>query len=165
MFHLQQLVDLEKKIIQMVKEVGQFQLSHFRSIASHQIEDKGLNQLVSFVDKESEKTLLQQLTHCFPNAQFIGEENTSYHVSQSDWSWIVDPLDGTTNYLHGLPLFSISVALVYKNDPLIGVVHIPTLNETFHAVKNNGAYCNSEKILCSSVNLLSQSIIATGFPY
>lgn len=146
-------------------EVGQFQLSHFRSVTSQAVSDKGLNQLVSFVDKESELQLAKQLTSLFPEAGFIGEEDMASQASNSGWNWIVDPLDGTTNFLHGLPVFAISIALVHHLEPMAAVVFAPALNENFYAWHQGGAFLNGQPIKTTQVEKLSESLVATGFPY
>jgi myo-inositol-1(or 4)-monophosphatase len=146
-------------------EVGLFQMQHFRTVSSDSISDKGLNQLVSFVDIESEKMLVNGLRRLRPDAGFITEENTAPDSMQSAAMWIIDPLDGTTNYLHGLQVFCISVALMEDNEITAGVVHCPAMNETFTTFKGGGSFLNGNRFMVSKVNSLKSSLIATGFPY
>lgn len=155
------LQDLEN----ICRSAGDFQLQHFRSVGSDAIKDKGLNQLVSFVDVETEKLLVSQLGKLIPESSFITEENTVTVTSNSDYTWIIDPLDGTTNFLHGLAAFSISVALFNKQMPVAGVVYIPYWNEMFSAKIGNGALLNGQRIHTSDSRSLNDSLIATGFPY
>ena len=152
-------------IIDICHMVGVFQLKNLRSVSADAITDKGLNQLVSFVDVESEKMLVAKLAELRPDAGFITEENTAPAARENQTVWIIDPLDGTTNYLHGLQIFSISVALMEHGQLAAGVVYIPALGETFCAAKGCGAFLNNKPIKVSKTKNLSESLIATGFPY
>ena len=134
----------------------QFELTHVSS--------KGLNQLVSFVDIETEKFLVKGLSKIVPEAGFITEENTS-SVGEQTYNWIIDPLDGTTNFIHGVPVYSISVALAQGNELLVGAVYELGRKELFHAYLNGGAFLNGAAIHVSKCNQLSDSLMATGFPY
>ena len=154
-----------KQVLEVTADVGAFQVEHWNKVVASEIEEKTANQLVSFVDKESEKVLKQRLSNILPNSSFLGEESGSDEVEDSDFLWIVDPLDGTTNYLHGLPVFSISVALLKNGQPIIGVVECPVLNETFTAYLGGGAHLNGEPISVAKNKSLSNTLIATGFPY
>lgn len=145
--------------------VGEFQLSHWQSVKSTEIVDKGLNQLVSFVDRESEQQLMAGLLEILPGSTFIGEEFNPDSNLGTEPTWIVDPLDGTTNFLHGLPIFAVSVALWDSGDTQIGVVHAPAMRETFTAYRGGGAFLNGKKLILQGEVNLSQSLIATGFPY
>ncbi len=142
-----------------------FQLEHFGRIEQGQIADKGLNQLVSFVDVETEKILVSELGRLIPGSAFITEENTIEANREAEYVWIIDPLDGTTNFLHGLPAFSISVALMHRGEIIAGVVHVPVYQELFAAEKGKGSFLNDKPIQVSTATALSQSLLATGFPY
>jgi myo-inositol-1(or 4)-monophosphatase len=128
------------------------------------VEYKGTNDLVSYVDKTAEKILVEKLIRLIPEAGFITEENT-LSIRDKDYCWIIDPLDGTTNFIHGLNCYCVSVALMYKNELVLGVVHEVNSDECFYAWKDGGAYCNNKKLVVSSIDTLNQSLIATGFPY
>ncbi len=128
------------------------------------VEYKGTNDLVSYVDKTAEKILVDKLVLLIPDAGFITEENT-LSITAKEYCWIIDPLDGTTNFIHGLNCYCVSVALMYKNELVLGVVHEVNSDECFYAWKDGGAYCNDKKIVVSSIDSLNQSLIATGFPY
>jgi myo-inositol-1(or 4)-monophosphatase len=128
------------------------------------VEYKGTNDLVSYVDKTAERILVDKLFFLIPEAGFITEENT-LSINDKDYCWIIDPLDGTTNFIHGLNCFCVSVALMYKNEVVLGVVHEVVSDECFYAWKDGGAYCNNNKITVSSIADLNQSLVATGFPY
>ncbi|MBL7813270.1 MAG: inositol monophosphatase [Bacteroidetes bacterium] len=156
---------LTRSVIALCIETGQFQLQHFNEVEQGKVSDKGLNQLVSFVDVESEKKLIAGLSQLLPGSGFIAEENTAITIEDAEYCWIIDPLDGTTNYLHGLPVFCISVALRHGEQTVLGVVHAPALDETFHAIHGQGADLNGETITVSNVPDLKHSLLATGFPY
>lgn len=158
------LKDLCLKAADLAKKTGLFLLDENRNFDRSKIEHKAGSELVSYVDKETEKILVKGLSEIFPDAGFITEEAT-VKKEDKEYVWVIDPLDGTTNFLHALPEFSISIALVRNNEVLAGVVHEPSLNECFYAWKGGGAYCNGEKIRVSPVKSLAESLVATGFPY
>ena len=154
-----------KQVETLCVSVGQFQLQHWQSVKSQDILDKGLNQLVSFVDKESEQQLMDGLSEILPGSCFIGEEFNPDSTLGEQPTWIIDPLDGTTNFLHGLPVFAVSVALWHAGQIQLGVVHAPAMGETFIAYHGGGAYLNHKRLQLEGEVSLSQSLIATGFPY
>ena len=101
-----------------------------------------MNQLVSDVDVNSEKMLVEACTLALPEASFITEEGTVGQNKNAEYYWIIDPLDGTTNYLHGLAIYSISVALFHQGEPLLAWVYCPSMNQMFEAQKGHGAFLN-----------------------
>ncbi len=121
--------------------------------------------LVTNVDKSSEEKIISIIKKEFPDHCFLCEETGNALGKDPDYLWIIDPLDGTTNYAHNFPHFATSIGLYYKNKPLIGVVYDPFKKEMFHAVKGQGAFLNSERIKVSDINSLQKSLLATGFPY
>jgi len=153
-------------LLEPVKEVAnkaaQFIRKERENFTNDKIEIKGLNDLVSYVDKGAEKLIVEELKKLVLDAGFIVEENSA--SGKKDYNWIVDPLDGTTNFIHGIPCYAVSIALEYKGEILIGVVHEVSRNECFYAVKNMGAFLNGKSIHVSSNKTLSDSLIATGFP-
>lgn len=151
-------------LLETTKTCGEFQLQHFNKVMTDHVSDKGLNQLVSFVDVESEEMLVKACGS-LGEADFVTEENTAPAETGRRWRWIIDPLDGTTNFLHGLPVFSISLALQDNGQTVLGIVDCPALHETFWAVKGQGAWLNGKPISVSRVDNLKGSLIATGFPY
>lgn len=159
------LLKILEQVLKVTAKVGDFQLEHWNKVSNTDIEEKTANQLVSFVDKESEKILKEEMLKILPDSSFLGEESGSEEVEKSEFLWIVDPLDGTTNYLHGLPVFSISVALLKGGEPIVGVVDCPVLKETFSAVKGGGSFLNGAPITVAQNNNLTDTLIATGFPY
>jgi myo-inositol-1(or 4)-monophosphatase len=151
--------------VTLVKEAGIFIRTEAKNFDISKIEYKGRsNDLVSYVDKETEKILVKGLKKILPQAGFIGEEGAS-EEGQDGLQWVIDPLDGTTNFLHGMPSYSISVALIQNKTVLVGVVYEINLDECFYAWKEGGAFMNGNKISISRVNELKKSLIATGFPY
>ena len=145
--------------------VGAFQLEHWNRVKAEAVNDKSLNQLVSFVDQQSEQMLVDALLAAVPGSTVIGEESASNNRFITEYTWIIDPLDGTTNYLHGLPVFSISVALLHNGAPVIGIVDCPVLKERFTAIKGQRAFLNDTLIKVADNANLKDSLLATGFPY
>jgi len=129
-----------------------------------QVGYKGAVNLVSEMDLLSEKIIVYEIRKHYPNHSFLAEEKTSL-LKNSPYRWIVDPLDGTTNYTHGVPIFSVSIALEKKGEVILGVVYDPTRDELFVSKKGKGARLNGRKIHVSSTPTLSKSLLATGFPY
>ena len=121
--------------------------------------------LVTEADQESEQLIMEILHTRFPTHGFQGEEFGIQPIVNEDFNWVVDPLDGTTNYTHQFPFVSISIGLLYRNEPILGVIYNPIFEELFHGVKGNGAYLNNSKIQVSCVSNLSRSLLATGFAY
>jgi len=151
-------------VLDLVKEVGEYLASQLNTLSNDQIVTKGKMDFVTVVDKEAEKRLVKGLSKVLPESGFIAEEGTS--TKKGDiYNWIVDPLDGTTNYIHGVSPFCISVALQEKNELIFGVIYDPISKECFHAEKNKPAFLNSNEIRVSDKQHLSESLVATGFPY
>ncbi|MBD2705708.1 inositol monophosphatase [Spirosoma sp. BT702] len=162
----QDLASLTREICQIANDAGAFLLQERSQFKRDAIEYKGLNNLVSYVDKETEKQLVERLHKLLPEAGFITEEGTTgQDADQSALNWIIDPLDGTANFIHGLPVFSVSIGLAQGKKPIAGVVYDPSRDECFSAWDGGGAYCNGEKISASPAKTLGESLIATGFPY
>nr|MBI1228605.1 inositol monophosphatase [Cytophagales bacterium] len=159
--NLEQLV---KPTIEIAKKAGAFIRKERQNFNLERVENKGFNDLVSYVDKETEKIIVAGLREIFPDAGFITEERTVDQI-ETPWKWIVDPLDGTTNFVHGVPVYSVSIALAQEGRIMLGVVYEVNLNECFYAVRGGGAFCNETPIHVSRAALLKESLIATGFPY
>lgn len=140
----------------IIKESGTFDISLK--------ETKGLNDFVSYVDKGSEKLLVERLSALLPEAGFKTEEGTIKKRGLR-YCWVIDPLDGTTNFLHGLSPYAISIALMDGDDVVAGVIYEIRSNEMFSAWKNGGAWLNGKQIHVSKASAISDSLIATGFPY
>lgn len=155
---------IHQEAIKLVKEVGEFIKHESENFNTDKVEHKGFNDLVSYVDKEAEKRLVEGLGEILPGSGFIAEEGTSNKKGE-EFNWIIDPLDGTTNFVHGLPVFSISVALQQNDEIVSGIVLEINRNECFEAVKDEVSKLNGKPISVSKGLDLSQSLIATGFPY
>jgi myo-inositol-1(or 4)-monophosphatase len=160
------LKQLKKNVIDVTLEVGHFIKSEGESFDRAHIEQKSsFNNLVSYVDKEAERRLVKSLAALLPSAGFITEEGTVEQSSRQEYNWIIDPLDGTTNFLHGLPIYGISIGLTRGSETVLGIVHHIGMNECYHAVAGDAAYCNNRVIQVSGITTLSESLLATGFPY
>ncbi|TRX61325.1 inositol monophosphatase [Fulvivirga sp. M361] len=161
---MKDLISINQSVRESCREVARFIGNESKNFSKDKIEHKGLNDLVSYVDKEAERSLVEACRKILPEAGFITEEGTD-NTRREAYNWIIDPLDGTTNFTHGLPVFSISVGLMHYDEIVAGVVHEVNRDECFHAVKDQQAYCNDEVISVSPVEDLQDSLLATGFPY
>lgn len=121
--------------------------------------------LVTEVDKKSEEIIIEILLKDFPDFDVLAEESGSSSTKNSEYMWVIDPLDGTTNYTHSLPIFSVSIGLVKGNDVIAGVIYDPTRDHLFHAELGKGAYLNSKKLHVSKVKDVKKALLVTGFPY
>lgn len=148
----------------VVRETGEFIQKESEVFDISRTEIKGLHDMVSYVDKGAEKMLVDKLSIILPEAGFLAEEGTSTKKGLK-YCWVIDPLDGTTNFIHGLHPFSISVALMEDDEPVVGIVYGVGVNESFTSWKNGGAWLNGKQIHVSEAGRLSDSLIATGFPY
>jgi len=154
------------KALPCIKETGHWIQSAISQVKSGDIIYKGTNDLVSFVDQQAESKLKEGLSAIFPAAQFIAEESDANYDEVGDgYYWVIDPLDGTTNFLHGLPVYAVSVGLIYNKQPILGIIYEPNRDEMFYASKGNGAFLNDAPIQVSSAQTLASSLLATGFPY
>ena len=140
---------------------GKILREHYQRVKT--IEFKGETDLVTDVDRRSEKEIVNLLTSRFPNHSILAEEGTNSEKN-SEFKWVIDPLDGTTNYAHGYPVFCTSIALEQNKDILVGAVYQPMTNELFVAERGSGAFRNGEKIKVSRVQELNRALLATGFP-
>lgn len=160
------LEPLCQQVIALAQETGQFLLEENRRFDRANIEYKGINNLVSYVDRESEKRLVEGLNKILPQAAFITEEDPNKQIkTSSEFHWIIDPLDGTTNFTHQLPVFSISIGLMQGDQVVLGVIVEVNRNECFSAWQGGGAYLNGKPIRVSPTPELQNSLLATGFPY
>lgn len=150
------------QVIATAKKAGAFIRKEREDFSYNKAEIKGLNDMVSYVDKSAEEIIVNDLQIIFPEAGYIVEENT--RSERKDYNWIVDPLDGTTNFIHGIPCFSVSIALEHNGKIILGVVYEVSRDECFYAIKDGGAFLNDEPIYVSERKTLSESLIATGFP-
>lgn len=159
------LATIEKQVIDLCVEVGSFIRQEASGFDRSKIELKDtFTNLVSYVDKESERKLVEGLEKIIPGSGFLAEEGTE-KKGTNEYTWIIDPLDGTTNFLHGFPIFAISIGLTRNEKLVLGVVYEVTHRECFHAIEGGPAYCNDQIIEVSPIKTLDQSLLATGFPY
>ncbi|MBI5574452.1 MAG: inositol monophosphatase, partial [Elusimicrobia bacterium] len=152
--------EARKSVLSAGKILKKYYLENFK------IEYKGTRNPVTAADKNSEKAIIKNLGKKFSDVDFLCEESCdSTDIKKGKLVWILDPLDGTVNFIHKLPVFSISLALYDGNKALFGIVYNPISGEFFHAIENKGAYLNGKKISVSKINDLKHSLIVTGFPY
>lgn len=152
------------KSIPIIKKTGLFIKNEIQKVGKSDIEVKDLNSLVSYVDKEAEHQLVKGLQVVLPEAGFITEEDTVIQEAKSV-TWIIDPLDGTSNYLHQIPHYAVSVGLLVDNILKVGIVLDASCGECFYAWEGGGAFLDEQKITVSDTQNIQHSLIATGFPY
>lgn len=143
---------------------GEILIQNLSTSPNRQVSKKAPFDFVTEVDLASEKIIIDQIKLAFPNHNIFSEEK-GVDQKTSDFLWIIDPLDGTTNYIHGFPIFSISIALKHAEDIIFGLIYDPLRQEIFHAFKNKGAFLNEQSIHTSSQQLFSKALFATGFPF
>ncbi|MBT8232032.1 MAG: inositol monophosphatase, partial [Bacteroidia bacterium] len=139
------LFDLKSELISLCQKTANFIRQEMDKVSLSDVEAKELNSLVSYVDKEAEKRIVTKLKALLPEAGFITEENT-IHQEEKDVVWIVDPLDGTTNFLHRIPHFSISIALREQGEITLGIVFEIMHNKAYTAIKGFGAWEDEKTI-------------------
>ena len=154
---------LEKARV-IVAETSSYIGKEMLLVSYDDVEEKELNSLVSYVDKNAEKQLVENLGKLLPEAGFVTEEDTIDEKGKA-WTWIIDPLDGTTNFLHQIPHFCVSVALMHNDELVLGIVHDVIRGEQFYAIKGQGAFMNGKSISVSKYNSIDKVLVATGFPY
>ena len=153
-----------EKTVEIAVEAGNYIYDRIKNFSIQAVEIKGLNNFVTEVDKAAEVMIISRLSALVKDAGFIAEEGTN-QTRGSRYNWIIDPLDGTTNFIHGTPPVAVSIALVDDNVPVVGVIYEIWLKETFYAWKDSEAYLNGIVIRVSEINRLKDSLIAVGFPY
>ena len=162
--------ELLKFAVQLAKAAGGIQLAYFRGDRLSIETKSNVYDVVTRADRESEELIAGMIAERYPDHAILGEEGGCRGNAASDWRWVVDPLDGTTNYSQGLPLFTVSIALQYRGETIVGVVYAPYLNELFTATKGGGAYLQyasrePERLRVGEKQTLATSVIASGFPY
>lgn len=151
------------QLTEIVRHTGDWMRTERRQFSRTRTEHKGRNDLVSYVDRTAEAQLTEALGKLLPGSGFINEEGGT-HI-RGHQNWIIDPLDGTTNYIHGIPVYAVSVALMDSGKIVLGCVYDPEHGEMFTAEAGKGAFLNGEIIQVSDTLSLDQSLVATGFPY
>lgn len=154
----------ENAVSQLIIKVGEYIRNERKAFSKDVVEVKKLHDLVSYVDETSEQKLVNGLTEILPEAGVLAEEGTGESTRNHNIRWIIDPLDGTTNYVHDLSRYCISVALQVDGEVKYGWVYEIYHDEMFHAIKQGGAYLNGELLQVSKQTTPTHSLIATGFP-
>lgn len=153
-----------ENVCELAKQTGSFIKNERKKFSIDCIETKSKNDFVSYVDKTSEIQIIKALSELLPESGFIAEEGTSTKKGEV-YNWIIDPLDGTTNFIHGLPCYAVSIALTRNEELVIGVIYEINLDECFYAWEGSKAYLNGKEISVSKAPSLADSLLATGFPY
>jgi myo-inositol-1(or 4)-monophosphatase len=160
-------MDLQKLCTEardIIKQTGLYIGQEAQNFNSDQVESKGVHDFVSFVDKTAEKQLVEGLKKLLPEAGFIAEEQTETYRGER-YNWIIDPLDGTTNFIHGLMPYAVSVALMESEEIVLGIVYEISRDEMFYAWKGSKAFLNGKEISVTKATKVNDALIATGFPY
>lgn len=160
-----QLEKITLEVCEIAKQAADFIKSNLLKVSTNDIQTKSQNSLVSYVDQEAERMIVARLQELLPEAGFVTEEDTIDQSTSESYEWIIDPLDGTTNFLHKIPVFAVSIALRHNGEMLSGVVYNVMVDECFYAWRDGGAFLNGDQISISSNEDFSESLIATGFPY
>ena len=150
--------------IEAARAAGDIIIRHLDRLDRIKISSKHNNDLVSEVDVKAEQIIIETIQKAYPSHGILAEES-GYNEGQDDYTWIIDPLDGTSNYVHGLPHFAVSIAVRYKNRIEHGVVYDPVRGECFSASRGKGALLNDRRIRVNAQAQLSKSLLGTGFPF
>ncbi len=161
---IQELEELEEQVRALVRDTGAFIRKEFETFSFSEVAYKGKNDPFSYVDVTAENMIKEGGAALLPGCGFINEESDNL-PTQNGYEWIIDPLDGTVNFIHGVPHFSVSVALAYKREIVMGHVYGVMADEMFHAIKGKGAFLNQEAIQVSKQFEMNRSLLVTGFPY
>ncbi len=149
-------------MIKASEKASKILIRDFGEIENLQVSKKGPTDFVTNSDLKTEKIIIEELKKAKPNYSILSEENGTENNRDKDNTWIIDPIDGTVNFLHGIPHFAISIALRSKNELISGLIYDPIKNEMFYAEKNNGAFFNNQRIRVSKKNNLDECLFSTG---
>lgn len=156
-----------KEFLEFAKELalkaGEIQMSHFRHGHLHLATKLNDADVVTIADKESENYIISEITSRYPDHSILSEESGE-HTNSAEWRWVIDPLDGTTNYSQGLPVFCVSIALQHNGESVAGVVYAPYLHEFFYATKGGGAWLGDHQLHCSKKEEITKLVATTGIP-
>jgi myo-inositol-1(or 4)-monophosphatase len=161
---MENLEKLTSDVCALARTIGEFLRSERKDFSLSRVKVKGLNNFVSDVDKNAEQQIVTSLRGLLPEAGFIAEEGTAT-CSNERYRWVVDPLDGTTNFIHGLAPYAVSIALMDGDEVILGVVHEAVANECFYAWKGSKSFLNGQEIHVSEIAAVESALVATGFPY
>lgn len=153
------------KIIAIAKKAGAYIRQELDLLLESDIVTKEENSLVSYVDQNAEKIITEGLSSLVDDAGYVTEEATIHQSQTKSWTWVIDPLDGTTNFIHKIPVFAVSIGLLKDGIPVAGVIYHIMADECFYAWQGGGAWLNQQKISISNTIELKDAVIATGFPY
>lgn len=153
-----------KTAISAARSAAKILMDNFGKISPNDIRRKSANDFLTFVDEEAEKKIIETIHQSFPSHAILAEES-GLSEETSEYEWIIDPLDGTTNYIFGVPIFAVSIGVRYNKKLRLGVVLDPVKNELFYAEKNKGAFLNGKPIHTSTNQRLEECLFATGFPF
>lgn len=156
--------DLTQKVCDIARKAGAYLLEERKHFSEDKIEQKHAHDYVSYVDKSSEAIIVAALKEILPEAGFLTEEGSATHEQEPCW-WVIDPLDGTTNYVHGFNPFAVSIALRNEREILLGVVYEATLDECFYAYKGGGAWLNGTPIHVNDHHQIDQALLGIELPY
>ncbi len=150
--------------IEAAKEAGKFLKYSVGRVKNIEVKQGEERNLVSEIDKGAEEKIISIIKRKYPTHAILAEESGA-NDSRSDYKWVIDPLDGTTNFLHGLPIFSVTIGIEFKGEIIAGVTYDPNLDELFTAEKGSGAYMNGRRLKVTTTSRLIDSLLVTGFPY
>ena len=152
-------------LIATARTAGEILSRYFRrGMVSHRMK-AGRANVVTEADLESQRAIIERLSRLFPRVPIVGEEDESTGGADAEMYFLVDPLDGTLNFLHGIPFFSVSIALMQGETPLVGVVYAPVLDELFYATRGAGAFLNGRRLGRRGKRSIREAIAVTGWPY
>ncbi len=151
--------------VKIAKKAGKILLDYYQTNIQINFKGGDKRNLVTEVDMLAEKQIVEAIKKKFPEHCFMAEEGGDCGIKPSDYKWIIDPIDGTTNYAHGYNFYAVSIALMHKDEVLVGVIYAPMLKELFHAAKGMGAFLNKKRIHVSKATALETSLLATGFNF
>lgn len=147
------------------EDAGRLILRGYRDLNKIKIHEKGRGDFVSAIDQQSEQIIRRILEEKYPTHAVLGEEFGAGEVEDAEYQWVIDPLDGTANFIHGLPIFAVSIGLLKNGVPEIGVVYNPVTDDWFTAARGEGAQLNSLKIRANTQREPERAMVATGFPF
>lgn len=159
---------LRRDLVEIADGAGTILMSHLGKLQADDIDFKGRRDLLTVADRSSEEYILAEINRRYPGHVVLAEETASEATAarrDAEWLWVVDPLDGTTNFVHQIPMFAVSIGVVYRGSPYAGIVHAPRLAETFTAVRGQGARLNGAPMGVSTTDDLEDALLATGFAY
>ncbi|MEG3765714.1 inositol-1-monophosphatase [Alteromonas sp. 14N.309.X.WAT.G.H12] len=151
--------------VRAARVAGQIILRGFENRSDLTKETKGVNDYVTLIDKEAEQAIINKIQQSYPDHSFLGEESGETHGADTEYQWIIDPLDGTTNFIKGIPHFSVSIALLHKGRLDQAVVFDPIRSEIFTASRGQGAQLNGYRIRTTKPKDLSETVLATALPF